>query len=113
MLEPQESCWTGVPVSTTQGEQNYIKANTKYVAVGLQGGGGPLAVMNLDKPCRYDREMPVIQGHTAAVLDFDFNPFHEQIIASGSDDCTIKVRLDKPAREAAPARLFVSQFCFF
>ena len=32
-----------------------------------------------------------IAGHAGAVLDFDWNPFHEQILASASDDTTIKV----------------------
>ena len=35
--------------------------------------------------------MPIIGGHTASVLDFDFNPFHDQILASASEDQTIKV----------------------
>jgi coronin-1B/1C/6 len=67
------------------------QGNTKYAAVAVQGGGGPFAILPYDKPGRYDRGMPLIAGHTSAVLDFDFNPFHEQVIASGSEDCTIKV----------------------
>ena len=35
--------------------------------------------------------MPFIGGHTASVLDFDFNPFHDQILASASEDQTIKI----------------------
>jgi coronin-1B/1C/6 len=33
----------------------------------------------------------MVTGHSAAVLDFDFNPFHDQIIASASEDQTVKV----------------------
>lgn len=33
----------------------------------------------------------MINGHTGAVLDFDFNPFNDNIIASGSEDMTVKV----------------------
>lgn len=29
--------------------------------------------------------------------DFDFNPFHDHVIASGSDDTSIKVRVDLPS----------------
>ncbi|CAN0373326.1 unnamed protein product [Phaeothamnion confervicola] len=47
--------------------------------------------------------MPVMAGHTSAVLDFDFYPFDESLIASCSDDCTIKVT----GLDAAP---FVFQF---
>lgn len=73
------------------GEQNYIKANPKYFAVGLQGGGGPFAVLPLDKPGRFEPEQPIVTGHSAAVLDFEFNPFHDQILASASEDQTVKV----------------------
>ena len=34
---------------------------------------------------------PVVAGHKSAVLDFDFNPFHEHIVASASEDSTIKI----------------------
>ncbi len=81
----------GVPVTTTSGEQSYIKGNTKYAAVAVQGGGGPFAIFPYDKPGRYERGSPLVNGHTGAVLDLDFNPFHEQVIASASEDCTIKV----------------------
>lgn len=33
-----EQTWTGIPVATTQGEQSYIKGNTKYMAVAVQVG---------------------------------------------------------------------------
>ena len=45
----------------------------------------------MSKPGKAAGETPVIVGHSAAVLDFDFNPFHDHIIASASDDQTVKV----------------------
>lgn len=32
-----------------------------------------------NKPGRFVRGGPLVSGHTASVLDFDFNPFHEQV----------------------------------
>jgi len=78
-------------LSTVTGDQNYIKANGLYFAVGVQGGGGPFAVLPLDKPGRFDMGFPVIAGHSAACLDFDFNPFNDNLVASGSEDQTVKV----------------------
>uniref|UniRef100_A0A7S3H1X9 Coronin n=1 Tax=Spumella elongata TaxID=89044 RepID=A0A7S3H1X9_9STRA len=83
--------FTNLRLSTVTGEQNYIKANPKYFAVALSGGGGPITVINLDKPGRMLTDQPVISGHSAAVLDFEFNPFNDQIIATGSEDTTVKV----------------------
>ena len=45
----------------------------------------------MNTPGKVPAELPLIQGHSAAVLDFDFNPFHDHIIASASDDQTVKV----------------------
>ena len=41
-----EQSFTGFRLSTATGEQNYIKANTKFFAVALSGGGGPVAVVD-------------------------------------------------------------------
>jgi coronin-1B/1C/6 len=59
--------------------------------VGLSGGGGPFSVFSLAKPGRYDNDVPTYTGHSAPVLDFDFNPFHDNIIASASEDMTVKI----------------------
>lgn len=77
--------------STVTGDQSYIKGNGKFFALAVQGGGGPFAVINLDKPGKQPLDLPVIAGHSGATLDFDFNPFHDHMIASGSDDQTVKV----------------------
>ena len=81
----------GLRLATAQGEQQYIKANTKFFAVALQGGGGPVGILDLKKPGRLQPSIPVLAGHSAAVMDFEFNPFHEHIIATGSEDTTVKV----------------------
>jgi coronin-1B/1C/6 len=86
-----DETFQGFRLSTATGEQQYIKGNTKFFAVALQGGGGPFAIVEHSKPGRMEAGRPVIGGHKGSVLDFDFNPFHEHIIASCSDDTTIKV----------------------
>lgn len=86
-----ESTFSGFRLSTATGEQNYIKGNTKFFAVAVSGGGGPVAVVPYAKPGRIAPAAPTISGHTSQVLDFDFNPFHEHVIATASDDSTIKV----------------------
>lgn len=86
-----DGIFSNMRLSTVTGEQNYIKANNLYFAVGLQGGGGPFAVMNLNKPGRCEEGLPIVTGHSAPVLDFDFSPFHEQLLASCSEDQTVKI----------------------
>jgi coronin-1B/1C/6 len=45
----------------------------------------------LAKPGKINEKNPMISGHSGPVLDFDFNPFHDHMIASCSEDNTIKV----------------------
>ena len=38
-----------------------------------------------------DLNQPKVTGHTAAVLDVQWCPFNDNMIASGSEDCTVKI----------------------
>jgi WD40 repeat protein len=40
---------------------------------------------------RVDMNAPKVSGHASAVLDLQFCPFNDYVIASASEDCTIKV----------------------
>eukprot|EP00616_Rhizochromulina_sp_CCMP1243_P006562 CAMPEP_0118965132 /NCGR_PEP_ID=MMETSP1173-20130426/2724_1 /TAXON_ID=1034831 /ORGANISM="Rhizochromulina marina cf, Strain CCMP1243" /LENGTH=451 /DNA_ID=CAMNT_0006913701 /DNA_START=40 /DNA_END=1395 /DNA_ORIENTATION=- len=86
-----EQIFHDIRLSSTTGEQQYIKANAKFFAVGLVGGGGPVGIIPHDKPGRMPPTMPTISGHKGSTFDFEFNPFHDHIISTGSDDTTIKV----------------------
>lgn len=83
--------WEGLRLSTSQGDGQYIKANTKFFAVALAGGGGPVGIFDLDQPQRFSAPPPVLFGHKSNVLDFDFHPFNEHLIATGSEDTSIKL----------------------
>ncbi len=41
---------------------------------------------------RIDKAYPTVCGHTGPVLDIDWCPHNDQVIASGSEDCTVMVR---------------------
>jgi coronin-1B/1C/6 len=86
-----EDTFQGLRLATTTGEQSYIKGNTKFFAVALTGGGGPVGIIDHSKPGRMEPTMPSLCGHKGSTLDFDFNPFHEHIIATCSDDTTLKI----------------------
>lgn len=49
-------------------------------------GGGAFAVIPLEEKGKVPELLPLFRGHTAAVLDTDWSPFDDDIIASGSDD---------------------------
>lgn len=85
-------CHTGFRLSTVTGDQQYIKASSKYFAVALFGGGGVVYVGRHDRPGRFiPGSTPTLHGHQGSVLDFDWNLFDDSILATASEDTTIKI----------------------
>jgi coronin-1B/1C/6 len=82
----------GFRIATATGEQQYVKASTKYWSVAMFGGGGPLIVGRHDRPGRFeDGVSPILKGHTGTVLDTEWSPFDDSLLATGSEDSTIKL----------------------
>jgi len=49
------------------------------------GGGGAVGVFNIATPGRIDNA-PLFTGHTGAVLDLEWNPFNDSLLATVSED---------------------------
>lgn len=87
-----EQCWIDFRPATVTGEQQYIKASAKYFAIALAGGGGSVLVGRLDRPGRFESSTSsMITGHSGSVFDMDWNPFDDSMLATGSEDCNIKI----------------------
>ncbi|EXJ95397.1 hypothetical protein A1O1_00518 [Capronia coronata CBS 617.96] len=83
----KEQCYDNVKVSKNAWDTNLIKANPEYLSVNWDSsGGGAFAVIPLSERGRLPERIPLFRGHTAVVLDTDWNPFNDSLIASGSDD---------------------------
>lgn len=57
--------------------------------------GAPLCCSHLPsvpQTGRIDKAYPTVCGHTGPVLDIDWCPHNDQVIASGSEDCNVMVR---------------------
>lgn len=89
----KEECYDDLKVTRTAWDSNYVAANPLYFAVLWEsGGGGSFAVHPWSGPKgRIDPKMPLVSGHKSAVLDLDFHPFNDNLIASVSEDCTGKI----------------------
>lgn len=88
----QEFTYGGFTLDTTLGDHPFISCSTKYFAVSLRGGGGPVLVWNFGKYGKVNADgvkPPTINGHKDAVLDTAFNPFHPGVLATGSLDASI------------------------
>lgn len=61
--------------------------NPHYISLNWEAsGGGAFAVIPLSHKGKLPDQIPLFRGHTSAVLDTDFNPFNDQLLASASDD---------------------------
>ncbi|MCJ1246102.1 Coronin-like protein crn1 [Trapelia coarctata] len=83
----KEQCYDNIRISKNAWDTNLIKANPRYLSVNWEAsGGGAFAVIPLNEKGRLPEQLPLFRGHTAVVLDTDWSPFDDSLIASGSDD---------------------------
>jgi len=88
----QENIYNGVKPSKSAWDSNKVTANTKYIGlIWDAGGGGSFAVLNAKAPGKISPSLPLVCGHSAEVLDIQFHPFNESLIASGSEDGYAKI----------------------
>ncbi|KAK3485616.1 hypothetical protein B0T13DRAFT_525330 [Neurospora crassa] len=98
----KEFCYDNLRISHNAWDTNLIKANPEYLAVNWESsGGGAFAVIPLNERGKLPDQIPLFRGHTAAVLDTDWKPFNDRLIASASDDG--KVFVLAGARELSPS----------
>ncbi|KAK6184543.1 hypothetical protein SNE40_001820 [Patella caerulea] len=88
----RDQCYDNIRISRSSWEAPYCAVNPKYVAVITDSaGGGSFLVLPLSKVGKVERDGPLVCGHKAAVLDIAWCPHNDDIIASASEDCTVKV----------------------
>jgi len=86
-----EDIYNGIKLTSESWDSNYCSVNPKWIAVPWNvGGGGAVGVLDLKYPGKLS-EVPLFSGHKGAVLDLDWNPFHDSILATSSNDSTIKI----------------------
>lgn len=61
------------------------------MAFPIEHSGSTLAVLPIDDSGRKPKNMPVLHGHTDTVNDLAFSPFHDNLLATGSQDSLVKI----------------------
>jgi len=88
----KDLCYDGFKLSRDAWDSPHCSVNAKFVAVCLEAqGGGAFQVVPIEQTGRVDLNYPKVCGHTAAVLDIQFCPYNDNLIASGSEDCSVKI----------------------
>ncbi|BFZ18200.1 hypothetical protein BsWGS_21240 [Bradybaena similaris] len=88
----RDQCYDAIRVTRTSWESTYCAVNPKYLAVITEAaGGGSFLVLPLGKTGRVNVDHPMVAGHKGAVLDIAWCPHNDDVIASASEDCTVKL----------------------
>lgn len=91
-VERAENCYSQVLGTQSSWDSNYIKVNHKFLAVIWQGlGGGLVGVIPVERTGRVPTDTPLVAGHTRPVLDLEWNPFNENILATTAEDCNLNI----------------------
>lgn len=88
----KQDCYDNIRITKSSWDSTFCDVNPKFVAIVTEAaGGGSFLVLPVEKTGRVDRDTPLVVGHKAAVLDISWCPHNDNLIASASEDCTIKV----------------------
>uniref|UniRef100_A0A915ITI8 Coronin n=1 Tax=Romanomermis culicivorax TaxID=13658 RepID=A0A915ITI8_ROMCU len=87
----REFCVEDVRVTAITWDSLFCAVNTKFIAVIVQGSGGPFTVIPISKTGRIDKDYPIVDAHRGPCLDVCWCPFNDNVIASCSEDCTAKI----------------------
>lgn len=83
--------YDGINMTKNAWDSNFISVSPTWIAVAWQvGGGGAVGCVPVDKPGKHDNVF-LFTGHKGAVLDLQMSPFHDNLVATVSEDCYAKL----------------------
>eukprot|EP01128_Nolandella_sp_AFSM9_P000358 TRINITY_DN10519_c0_g1_i1.p1 TRINITY_DN10519_c0_g1~~TRINITY_DN10519_c0_g1_i1.p1 ORF type:complete len:447 (+),score=142.00 TRINITY_DN10519_c0_g1_i1:268-1608(+) len=87
----RDKVYEGIKLTRSAWDSNFMSANSDYIAISWAvGGGGAVGLMKVGDYGRHDT-VNLFTGHKGAVLDVDFSPFNNNILATASEDCFAKI----------------------
>ncbi|XP_070618761.1 coronin-2B isoform X2 [Erythrolamprus reginae] len=88
----REHCFDGIPITRNVHDNHFCAVNTRFIAIVTESaGGGSFLVIPLEQTGRIEPNYPKVCGHQGNVLDIKWNPFIENIIASCSEDTSVRI----------------------
>ncbi len=83
--------FTDVDLTQMSSEGSLLAVNSSFLAVSWNSSGGSVAVFDASTPQRCAAETPLLRGHKSPVVDIKFSPFRQNLLASASNDATVKL----------------------
>ncbi|KAL1129795.1 hypothetical protein AAG570_012739 [Ranatra chinensis] len=88
----RDQCYDNIRVSKSSWDSTFCAVNPKFLAIIVESaGGGAFIVLPHSKVGRIAADHPLVGGHKGPVLDIAWCPHNDNVIASGSEDCVVKV----------------------
>ncbi|NWR39397.1 COR2A protein, partial [Tachuris rubrigastra] len=88
----KEKCYDCVPITHSVHDNHFCAVNPNFIAVVTECvGGGAFLVIPIKQTGKLDPHYPKVCGHKGNVLDIKWNPFNDFVIASCSEDSTVKI----------------------
>jgi len=74
-----------------QNDGHEIACSELFWATAYAGGGGPVYVSRHESVGRIEQDCTLVNGHSSAVSDIAFSPFQPNLMATASQDCSVKL----------------------
>ncbi|NXH98217.1 COR2A protein, partial [Pachycephala philippinensis] len=88
----KDKCYDCVPITRSVHDNHFCAVNPSFIAVVTEcAGGGAFFVIPIKQTGKLDPHYPKVCGHKGNVLDIKWNPFNDFVIASCSEDATVKI----------------------
>ncbi|XP_060527324.1 coronin-2B-like isoform X2 [Cylas formicarius] len=88
----RDKCYDNIQITKNAHDSQFCAVNPKFLAVVTEvAGGGAFIVVPITCTGRLDFNASKVTGHSGPIMDIKWNPFNDNVIASCSDDCTIKL----------------------
>jgi len=75
---------------TTSSDYNSVTASGAYIAFSTAATGA-IGLLDVNTPGKRSGEFPIVHAHSADVTDMSFSPFSDHLLATASDDATVKL----------------------
>ena len=103
----KENLVNDLSIGSYKSHGNFIAASGAFVAFNWEQQGSNLAVLPLDAKGRQIKaQVPLIYAHTDFVTDFQFSPFDDGLLATGSQDLSVS------SSHYYKSQIFVQKFNF-
>lgn len=88
----KDGCMEGFRVTNCAFDGSFVAANGKFIAFCVEvGGGGAFCVLPSSTVGRLDVNLPKVSGHKEYILDLQWNPYQDNMLATCSEDGSIKI----------------------